>query len=102
MSEVGNHMSAYLITNIDVKDEAAFAEYRAKVPALVRKHGGEYLVRGGSFIVLEGDWEPDRLVVLKFPDLASVRALFDDPDYQPLKSLRQQVTKGEMVAVEGV
>jgi uncharacterized protein (DUF1330 family) len=102
MAEKRSHMSAYLVTNIDVKDEAAFEEYRAKVPALVRKHGGEYLVQGGRFIVLEGDWEPDRLVILRFPDLASVQALFDDPEYQPLKVLRQQVTKGEMVAVEGL
>ena len=29
-------MSAYLITNVDVKDAAEFAEYRAKVPDLVR------------------------------------------------------------------
>jgi hypothetical protein len=43
-------MSAYLITNLDVKDANDFEEYRAKVPALIRKHGGEYLVRGGTFI----------------------------------------------------
>jgi uncharacterized protein (DUF1330 family) len=102
MPEVRNHMSAYLITSIDVKDEAAFEEYRAQVPALVRKHGGEYLVRGGTFVVLEGEWKPDRLVMLRFPDLASVQALFDDPEYQPLKALRQLVTSSEMVAVEGI
>jgi uncharacterized protein (DUF1330 family) len=47
-------MSAYLITNVDVKNNIDFEEYRAKVPAQVRKHGGEHLVRGGKFIVLEG------------------------------------------------
>jgi uncharacterized protein (DUF1330 family) len=44
-------MSAYLITNLNVKDANDFERYRAKVPALIRKHGGEYLVRGGTFIV---------------------------------------------------
>jgi uncharacterized protein (DUF1330 family) len=71
------------------------------VPALVRKYGGEYLVRGGTFIVLEGEWEPNRLVVLRFPDLAAIQNLLNDPEYQPLKILRQRVTTCEMVAVEG-
>jgi uncharacterized protein (DUF1330 family) len=94
-------MSAYLIANIDVKDAADYEEYRAKVPALIRKHGGEYLVRGGNFTVLEGDWKPCRLVIMRFPDIAAVRNLFSDPEYQPLKALRQRVTESEIVAVEG-
>jgi uncharacterized protein (DUF1330 family) len=95
-------MSAYLITDIDVKDPAAFEEYRAKVPDLIRKHGGEYLVRGGTFIVLEGEWEPKRLVVLRFPSLSAVQNLFNDPEYQPLIALRKRVTESQMVAVEGI
>jgi uncharacterized protein (DUF1330 family) len=94
-------MSAYLITNVNVKSNTEFEEYRAKVPALVRKHGGEYLARGGKLLVLEGEWNPTRLVILRFPDLAAVRNLFNDPEYQPLKALRHQVTECEIVA-EGI
>lgn len=94
-------MSAYLIVNIDVKDAAAYEEYKSKVPALVQKHGGEYLVRGGEFVVLEGRWKPDRLVLFRFPDLASVKRLFDDPEYAPLKKLRQSVSTADIVAVAG-
>jgi uncharacterized protein (DUF1330 family) len=94
-------MSAYLIVNADVKDDTDYKEYRAKVPAVIRKHGGEYLVRGGNFIVLEGDWKPSRLVILRFPDIAAVQNLFNDPEYLALKALRQRVTESEIVAVEG-
>jgi uncharacterized protein (DUF1330 family) len=69
ISTRGTTTSAHLITNVPVKNDTDFEEYRAKVPALVRKHGGEYLVRGGNFIVLEGDWKPSRLVILRFPTL---------------------------------
>jgi uncharacterized protein (DUF1330 family) len=95
-------MTAYVIVNVDVRDPAAYEEYKSKVPALIRKHGGEYVVRGGKFVVLEGEWKPTRLVILKFPDLASAQAFFLDPDYQPLKALRQQVSTADIVAVEGV
>ena len=94
-------MSAYMIVNVDVKDPAAYEEYKTKVPTLIRKHGGEYLVRGGKFVILEGGWKPTRLVILRFPDIASVQALFLDPEYQPLKTLRHQVSNADIVAAEG-
>ena len=95
-------MAAYMIVNVDVKDPSAYEEYKNKVPTLVKKHGGEYLARGGRFVVLEGDWKPSRLAVFRFPNIASAQALYDDPDYQPLKALRQRVSKMDVVVVEGL
>ena len=94
-------MAAYMIVNMEVKDPAAYEEYKAKVPALIARHGGEYLVRGGKFEVLEGDWKPTRLVLFRFPDVASVHAFHDDPAYQPFKTLRQRVCRTDAVVVEG-
>jgi uncharacterized protein (DUF1330 family) len=95
-------MPAYLIVNVDVKDAARYEEYKAKAPALVRKHGGEYLVRGGKFTVLEGDWRPSRLALFRFPNVEAAQALYNDPEYQPLKALRQRISKMDMVVVEGL
>jgi uncharacterized protein (DUF1330 family) len=94
-------MSAYMIVNVDVKDPSVYEEYKARVPALVRKYGGEYLVRGGKFVILEGDWKPSRLVIFRFPDITSAQTFYNDPEYQPLKALRQRVSKMEIVVVEG-
>jgi len=94
-------MSAYMIVNVDVKDPAMYEEYRTKVPALIRKHGGEHLVRGGKSVILEGDWKPSRLVIFRFPDIASAQRLFNDPEYQPLKALRQLASTADIVVVEG-
>lgn len=95
-------MSVYVIVNIDIQDAAAYEAYKAGAPALIRNHGGEYLVRGGASEVLEGDSKPGRIALLKFPDLAAVKALLSDPEYQPLKALRHRVARTQMVAVEGV
>jgi len=94
-------MAAYMIVDLDVSDAVAYEEYKTKVPALIQKHGGKYLVRGGKFTVLEGSWKPTRLVLFEFPNTAAVQALFDDPEYQPLKALRQRVAKTDVVVVEG-
>ncbi len=94
-------MAVYMIVDLTVKDPSAYEEYTSKVPALSRKYGGEYLVRGGNYQVLEGEWSPGRLVVSRFPDKESVEAFFNDPEYQPLKQLRHRIAKSNIIVVEG-
>ena len=95
-------MAVYVIVNINIKDLAAYDAYKTGAPPLVKKHGGEYLARGGATEVLEGGWVPNRIALLKFPDLAAAKALLSDPEYQPLKALRHSIADTQMVAVEGV
>jgi uncharacterized protein (DUF1330 family) len=95
-------MAAYLIVDVDIKDVAAYEDYKAKVPEFIRKHGGEYLVRGGAHEVVEGDWRPTRLVLFRFPDTAAIRAFIHDPGYQPLAALRHRIAETDIVMVEGL
>ena len=95
-------MAAYLIANVDVKDAAAFEEYRRQVPATIAKHGGRYLVRGGRVERVEGTWNPTRLVVLEFPSLEQARRWYDSEDYRGPKALRMKSTVTDTVFVEGV
>jgi uncharacterized protein (DUF1330 family) len=95
-------MAVYLVVNVDVQDPAAYEPYKATVPALIRKHGGEYLVRGGAVEVMEGDWRPKRMAILKFPSREAAHAFLDDPEYAPLKALRQRIAPTQMVGVEGL
>jgi len=95
-------MAAYLFVNIEVKDQTAYAEYRSVVSPMIYRHGGEYLARGGPAEAIEGDWTPSRVVLLKFPDMAAVKAFLNDPEYQPMKDLRLRAADTQMLAVEGV
>ncbi len=95
-------MAAYLIGDVQIHDPVAYEKYKAAVPALIRKHGGEPLVRGGVVTLFEGDWNPGRMVVFKFPNMEAVRAFIDDPAYRPWKELRQSASIGSLVGVEGV
>lgn len=94
-------MPAYVIANIRVNDAERYKDYVANVPALIAKHGGEYRVRGGDFEVLEGQWTPDRLVVLEFPDRDAALAFYNDPDYAPFRTLRQSVTDSSVIIADG-
>lgn len=92
---------AYVITEIDVTDPAAFAEYAPKVQPSFAPFGGRYVVRGGKTQSLTGD-APKRIVVLAFDNVDQVRAWYDSPQYEALKALRDKAGKARIFAVEGV
>jgi len=94
-------MPAYLIADVEVHDADVYAEYRRGVLPLVQKFGGRFLVRGGRHEVLEGAWQPQRLVVIEFPDMAALQAWYRSPEYTELIKLRQGASRGTLVAVEG-
>ena len=95
-------MSAYLIVDVALSDPVAYEEYKAKAPPIIARHGGEYLVRGGAHAVVEGTWNPTRLVLLRFPDRTAAQAFIDDPDYAPLQAIRHRVAKSDIVLVDGI
>jgi uncharacterized protein (DUF1330 family) len=94
--------SAYIIANIRVTNPEQYAEYRQWSSAAFQAHNVEVLVRGGNFEVIEGDWVPDRLVVLRFPSVAAAHAFYDSPEYGKARVARENAAVMRMVIVEGV
>lgn len=94
-------MPAYVINDMEVTDPVAFAEYRSMSPATVAQYGGRFLARGGTVECLEGDWRPQRLVILEFPSMAQARAWIDSAEYAPARRLRQLSAKSNLILVEG-
>ncbi len=94
-------MSAYLIAEIDVHDATAYGEYTAQTPALVARHGGKFIVRGGNAAALEGEWA-GRIAVMAFPDRQALESFWNDPDYRNIVGIRHKNSQGRIVAVDGV
>ena len=95
-------MAAYIWANVEVTDPVAYEEYRQRVPAIIAAHGGRYLARGGRSELLEGAVQPNRLVILEFPDMAQLKAFYHSPEYRPLLALRQRTARSSLMALEGV
>ena len=95
-------MTAYLIVDVVIRDPQRYEDYKQKVPALIARHGGEYLVRGGAHEVLEGTWQPSRLVLFRFPSRDAIKAFLADPEYQPLAAVRHSIADSSLVAVDGL
>ncbi len=94
-------MPVYVIADGRAPDPGKLDEYRRRNGELVPAHGGRFLVRGGAHEVLEGSWEPGRLVIMEFPDHAAARAWYDSPEYVELRAQRQANGETDMVMVEG-
>jgi uncharacterized protein (DUF1330 family) len=94
---------AYLIVEMHITDPEQYKHYMAEAPASVKAFGGEYLVRGGQHETLEGDWQPHRVAMLRFPSYAQAKAFYDDAQYRQTRKKREGATEYfNMVLVEGV
>jgi uncharacterized protein (DUF1330 family) len=93
-------MSVYLIMDIEITDEESYAEYRSLVPPIIEKFGGTYLARGGWAKNVEGDWQPNRIVVLEFASSEAANAFLDSPEYEPVRSIRHKASNSRGILVE--
>ena len=95
-------MSAYVVVNCEVTDPVRYEQYKQVAAAAVAQFGGRYLVRGGTTAVLEGDWQPKRVVILEFPTLAAATEFHQSPEYRAARALRAGAAAMDVIAVEGV
>ena len=75
---------------------------RKLAPPIVAAYGGKYLARGGKTETLEGDWSPNRLVILEFESAERAKVWLNSPEYRAPRQLRRQTTQTNMVVIEGV
>jgi uncharacterized protein (DUF1330 family) len=95
--------NGFLIVEMNIKDPEQYKKYMAEAPAAVKAAGGEYLVRGGRNETLEGDWQPHRVAVLRFPSYETAKSFYDGEQYSNIRKLRAGATDYfNMVLVEGM
>lgn len=95
-------MPAYIIVQTDIHEHEQYEHYKQASPAAVKAGGGRFLARGGEVAVLEGDWRPERLVLLEFESVDAAKRFYASDLYQEAKRLREGAANLSMVAFEGL
>ena len=95
-------MPAYFIVRADIHDAEAYKEYARRSPGIIAQFGGRHIARGGSVVTFEGPEEKRRIVVAKFPDLATAEACYRSAAYQDIIKYREGCATFEFILVEGV
>ena len=90
----------YWIARVDVQDEEGYKPYAAANPAIFKKYGARFVVRGGKYESLEGS-NRSRNVVIEFPDVATALACYHSPEYQENIKRRLPHATADILIIEG-
>lgn len=94
-------MPHYLIAQVKVAEDGWIAEYAAKVPDMIHRHGGKYLSRSANITPVEGEQpDLDLVAIVEFPDMDSLQAFVADPDYEPFRAARQSGAHSQLFAID--
>ena len=91
-----------LFQNVKITDSIKLEKYKKNVFPIVEKFGGKYLVAGDQLRNIEGDWNPQFLVMIEFPSLQQANNWYDSEDYKELKKLRHSSGEFNAVIMEGL
>lgn len=96
-------MAAYIVVDTEITDPERYEDYKRLAKPIVEAFGGTYLARGGDIHVVDAElWEPTRVVLLEFPDVASARAFADSDEYAPVAAMRHEYANSTVVIIDGV
>lgn len=95
-------MHAYLIIDLKISDLAGFMVYAERIPALIEKHSGRYIVQGVEPTVIEGsDDDIERSVILEFPNRSAAQAFLEERSRSDLHSIWADTTNSRILLVDG-
>ena len=94
--------AGYVIAQLKVTNPENYKEYVEKVTPLVKKFGGEFLVRAGEFQIFDGETKFPRIIILKFSSYEKALEWYNSDIYKPLKELRQKGSEGNIIIIKGV
>ena len=92
-------MSAYWVSRVHVTDSETYGKYAALAGPAIEKHGGVFLARGGTQVILEGG-AYERTVVARFPSLEAATTCYNSPEYQPLIAIRRSSARDMLITLE--
>ncbi len=95
-------MSAYVISDVEIRDQTLVQEYRRLAQETIAQYGGRYLARGGSIESVEGGWTPKNVVIVEFPTMERARAWYRSPEYAEALKVRRVALERRLIFVDGV
>lgn len=95
-------MTAYImIDRLSITDRDTFTAYANPARAAVNQYGGRYVLLHGTEIeALEGNWKPNRIVVIAFEDAEQAKQWWNSPEYAEARANHRQSTISNIILVD--
>lgn len=94
-------MHGYIVVDVNIKDMEGFMEYASRIPELIEKHGGRYIIKGEPKVIREGNNNPQLVVVIEFPSVEVADKFIEERATSGLTEIFNHSTNGRILRVEG-
>ena len=91
----------WIATYKKIENKDNLGNYAAKATATIKSYGGNPLVRGGKYKLLEGDDFP-RTVIWEFPTYEDAEKCYNSKEYQEAWGLAKSSTERNLQIIEGI
>jgi uncharacterized protein (DUF1330 family) len=95
-------MAALVLVEVSIHNTELYEEYKKHTLATITKFGGRFVVRGAQTEALEGEWNPERLIILEFPNVQIAKDWWSSPEYTVAKQIRYRAAQSKMLVVESI
>ena len=91
---------AYIVAQINIHDTERYSNYGAEFGPIFVRHEGEGVAFAGKQpMVLEGEWDYNRTVILRFKSEEAALAWYNDPDYQRIVKHRWAASDANIILI---
>ena len=94
-------MSVFFMAEIEsITDEKLYSEYIEKTTSIIKKYGGEYVLRSQCLNPISGDWNLKRIILIRFASKDKIRECFQSKEYKEIAHLRENSTTSKAIVIE--
>ncbi|MDQ0360643.1 DUF1330 domain-containing protein [Breznakia pachnodae] len=96
-------MSAYFVVSVEINEQSNqqdYDKYIDKVVPIVKKYGGEYLVRSNLITPLSDNWKPDRMIIIRFDNKQQIFDWLNSEEYKNIADYRINSVISNAVIIE--
>jgi uncharacterized protein (DUF1330 family) len=95
-------MSVYIIARFKIHDRSEYDQYSAGFSAVFQQFDGKMLSVDEAPMVLAGEWDDTRSVIIEFPSQESALTWMNSDEYQAIATHRNAGSTVNAILVKGL
>jgi uncharacterized protein (DUF1330 family) len=95
-------MTVYIVAQLKFTRRELYDRYQSRFADVFRKFKGKLLVADERPVVVEGNWERDKVVIMEFPDAEAAREFQESPEYREIAVDRKAGADAVVLTVRGL
>jgi uncharacterized protein (DUF1330 family) len=95
-------MPVYAVAQISIHDRERYERYVARFMAVLTQYGGRLLAADEEADVLEGEWDHDKIIIMRFEDRPAFDKWAGSAEYQEISKDRVAATDGVVLVATGI